>query len=574
MTSPGVALHPAGGEPAQQMGRAGMRTSAVLAVLLAAILCVVFYSFRNDTLIGDGLRHLPAFRTILPGSPPAFRDKPWLEAYRNHYDELVVHNHFLFALTMRSAFALQQALGSRADAVVAMQSVNSLCAAVAAALLFLLGVRIGLPGWISFVVAVGLSLSPAYLLAATNIAEVALALPFFVGTLLLLTARQLSGPILVLAGILAGFTAIFYAIAGCVVPAIAAALLLTQRPLRSAIKPLVLFLSAFVTVFFGIWVTVLLASGYRSLHSVSHAILEFPQEGTFVQFRASSLIATAVGLTQGFLPVLPNDFVGLRSLYQRPAALAYVSAASLFVCAFLLAVFYVLLKRGMLRTPLGLSCLLGFLFVEAACAKWDTYYQKLHLFAVVLCWVMVLLALSQLPRPAIRWPALLLVCLVTVSGIGLLRKNIEPSQPRANARQLLATVGDGLIITTWNTDIMHANLYANPESMVSLPELGFSSHLDSPEARQKLQSKIQQAAQQGRTVFFYGLFDETTGQPLDSFENRFREQGMTAYLATLQEKARPVARFPQNDGRTLVLYQYVPGATGGQHPLLAAPSHL
>jgi hypothetical protein len=183
-----------GGEVDQQNRNHSLLTSQAVAVLLAAILCVSFYSFRSNSLIGDGLRHLPAFRTILPGTPPTFQVKPWLDVYRNHYDELVVHNHFLFGITMRAAFALQRQLGIPGDAIVAMQAVNSLCAAVAAALFFLLGVRIGLPGWVSLGVTLGLCLSPVYLLAATNIAEVGLALPFFIGTLLLLTARQLSGP--------------------------------------------------------------------------------------------------------------------------------------------------------------------------------------------------------------------------------------------------------------------------------------------------------------------------------------------------------------------------------------------
>jgi len=117
--------------------------------------------------------------------------------------------------------------------------------------------------------------------------------------------------------------------------------------------------------------------------------------------------------------------------------------AVLFVCVFLAAVFYVLFKRGMLRTPLVLSCLLAFLLVEAACLRWDVYYQKLHLFAVILCWVMVLVALLH-PKPLdVRLPTLLFVSLVSVSGLLVLKRNVEPSRMRANARQLVAIGGDG-----------------------------------------------------------------------------------------------------------------------------------
>ncbi|HSY98534.1 MAG TPA: hypothetical protein VK788_03490 [Terriglobales bacterium] len=546
-------------ETSQQIGKFSLRTSKTVAALLAVILCVTFYSFRSNSLIGDGLRHLQAFRIILPGTPPTFQTKPWLEVYRNHYNDLVVHNHFLYGITMRSAFALQQELGIRGDAIVAMQAVNSLCAAVAAALFFLLGVRVGLPGWVSLGVTLGLCLSPVYLLAATNIAEVGLALPFFVGTLLLLAGRQLSGWTLVAAGALAGLTAIFYAVAGFLVPGIAAALILTRFPFRSAIKQLLLFLSAAGGVFAGIWVTVLVASGYHTLSNLCGAIFQFPQQGTFLNFKLGSLVATPVGLTQGFLPVLPADFVGLRSLYQQaPWSAACVTAATLFVVAFLAAISYVLFKRGMLRTPLVLSCLLTFLLVEAACVKWDTYYQKLHLFAVILCWVMVLVALLE-PQPfSVRWPALLFVILVSASGLWVLKKNVEPSQMQTNAQQLVEIVGNGELITTWSGDVMHMFLYSNLGNVVSLPDLAFARRLDSPQAQGDLEIIIQQAMLQGRSVYFYGLFDEKSGHPYDIYETRFREKGMTAYLSILQRKARTVARLQQNGSQSIPLYQYVP----------------
>lgn len=546
-------------ETSQQNGKFSPRTSRAVAVLLAAILCVTFYGFRSNSLIGDGLRHLQAFRIILPSTPPTFQPKPWLEVYRSHYDELVVHNHFLFGLTMRTAFGLQQELGIRGDAIVAMQAVNSLCAAIAAAMFFLLGVRVGLAGWVSLGVTLGLCFSPVYLLAATNISEVGLALPFFVGTFLLLTDRQLTGWTLLAAGVLAGLSAIFYAISGCLVPGIAATVILTRFPFRSAIKPLLLFLSASGVVFAGIWVTVLLASGYRTLDGLRGAIFQFPQQGTFFKFKLGSLLATLVGLTQGFLPVLPDDFAGLRSLYQQNSwSAAYVVAAALFVCAFLAIIFYVLFRRGMLRTPLVLSCLLTFLLVEAACVKWDTYYQKLHLFAVILCWVMVLLALSKRQSLDVRLPVLLFVSLVSVGGIWVLKKNVEPSQMRTNAQRLQAIVGNGELITTWSGDVMHMYLYSNLGNVVSLPDMAFARRLDSQQARDDLETIIQQTTLQGRSVYFYGLFDEKRGLPSDIYETKFREKGMTAYLSALQRKARPVARLPQNDGQSILLYQYVP----------------
>src|SRR6266480_3265808 len=154
-------------ETCQQNEKSDLPTSITVAALLVIFLWVGFYSFRSNSLIGDGLRYLPVFRTILPGASPTFQPGRWLEVYRHHYDDLVVHNHFLFGATMRAAFALQQKLGIPGDAVVAMHVVNALSAAVAGALFFLLALRVGAPRWISLTLTLGLCFSPAYLLAAT-----------------------------------------------------------------------------------------------------------------------------------------------------------------------------------------------------------------------------------------------------------------------------------------------------------------------------------------------------------------------------------------------------------------------
>ena len=535
-------------------------SSKAAALLLAAILCVTFYGFRSNSLIGDGLRHLPALRTILPGTPPAFQPKPWLEIYRDHYDDLVVHNHLLFGATMRAAFALQQALGIRSDALVAMYAINALSSAIAGALFFLLCLRLGVAKWTSLALALGLCLSPAYLLAATNIAEIALPLPFFIGTLLLLTSPQFAGWTPVAAGVLAALAALTYLLAGALVPCIALAVIAIRFPSRSAAKPILLFLSSFGVVFAGLWLTVLVSSGYRSPARLLHAVLYFPQEGTYGGFKFGSLIAAPVGLTQAFLSVLPDDFVGLKSLLH-PASWAtlYVGAATLLVCAVLAIVFYVLFRRGAFRTLLVLSCLLTFLLVEAACVKWDPYYQKLQLFALILCWTMVAAALSSSPQlSGVRWPVFLFLTLVLAGGLWTLRKNVQPSQARANAQQLYAIVGNGELITAWSGDVMHMFLYSNLEHMVSLPDMAFARHLDSQRVQQDLNTLIQQAAAEHRNVYIYGLFDEKTGSPSDIYETRFRLTGITEYLRGLQQKSKPVARLPQPAGQSIVLYLYVP----------------
>ncbi|HKV63387.1 MAG TPA: hypothetical protein VJO16_15865, partial [Candidatus Acidoferrum sp.] len=187
----------------------------------------------------------------------------------------MVHNHFLFGLAMRTAFALQQALGIRGDATIAIQAVNAVSAAIAGGLFFLLALRLGVPKWISLAVTVGVCLSPVYLLAATNVAEVALALPFFLGTLLVLADQEFLQLSAIVAGMLVGLAAITYLLAGSLVPCVAAAVVVSRSPSRLTIKALILFLSSFCLVFLGIWVAVLYFSGFHSPSSLVIAILRF-----------------------------------------------------------------------------------------------------------------------------------------------------------------------------------------------------------------------------------------------------------------------------------------------------------
>src|SRR5204863_5931030 len=109
---------------------------------------------------------------------------------------------------------------------------NALFAAVAGALFFLLGVRVGLSKTMSLFITLGLCLSPAYLLAATNVAEVALSLPFFIGALLLLLDRPFVGWTPLFAGVLAGFAALTYLLAGALLAPVSPA---TSAPVSALV---------------------------------------------------------------------------------------------------------------------------------------------------------------------------------------------------------------------------------------------------------------------------------------------------------------------------------------------------
>jgi hypothetical protein len=541
-----------------QQGSAGFLAPKYMAVLLVLILSATFYEFRSSTFIGDGLRHLPAFRTITEGTPVVFQPKPWLEVYRAHYDRVAAHHHFLFGLTIRAAFALQRALGIGGDAIIAMQAVNAISAAIAGGLFFLLVLRLGVPKWISLAVVAGVCLSPAYLLAATNVAEVALALPFFLGTLLVLADCEFQGRRAVLAGIFVGLAAITYLLAGSLVPCIAISVIASRSPSRSTIRTLFLFLSVFSLVFLGIWVVVLFLSGVHSPTSLALAILKFPEQGTYGAFKLGSLVATPIGLTQAFFPILPDDFRGLRSLYRQTPMVALVAGIlSLITCAFLARAIYLLSKRRISRNVALFSSVLTFLLVEAVCFWFDPYYLKLQIFALILFWLIVAVGFtdSQTGR-AHRWFLLLFVATVAACGVKALRTNIQPSRTNKNAQELHAIVGEGVLITGWSSDVAHLWLYSNGDNNIPLPDFALARNLQPNRVEEDLNTIINKAIADGTNVYFYGLFEDDDANLTDVYENRFRLTGFTSYLRGLQQNARPVGRFEQPGGHWSVLYVY------------------
>jgi hypothetical protein len=545
-----------------QRGAADFLAPKYVAALLVLIFSVTFYEFRSSTFIGDGLRHLPALRTITAGPPVVFQPKPWFEVYRAHYDRVVVHNHFLFGLVMRTAFALQRALGIDGDAIIAIQAVNAVSAAIAGGLFFLLALRLGVPKWISLAVAVGVCLSPAYLLAATNIAEAAPALPFFLGTLLVLANREFLERSAIVAGILAGLAALTYLLAGSLVPCIAIAVIVSRSPSRSTIRTLFLFFSVFALVFLGIWVVVLYLSGVHSPASLALAILKFPAQGTYGGFKLGSLVATPIGLTQAFFPILPDGFRGLRSLYHETPVVAFVAGiTSLITCGFLVRAIYLLSKRRIIRNVAILASVLTFLLVEAACVEWDPYYQKLQIFALILFWLTIAVGFAGGHANRVhRWFLILFVTAVAVCGVRVLSTNIQPSQTNENAQQLHAIVGEGVLITGWSSDVAHLWLYSNGDNVIPLPDFALARNLQSSRVEADLKTIINKATADGTNVYFYGLFDADDAELTKIYDIRFRLSGFASFLRGLQQGARPVGRFEQPGGQWAVLYVYNPAS--------------
>jgi hypothetical protein len=383
-------------------------------------------------------------------------------------------------------------------------------------------------------------------------------LPFFLGTLLVLAECEFLGRSAALAGILVGLATLTYLLAGSLVPCIATAAIASRSPSRSTIKTLFLFLSGFALVVIGIWVVVLFLSGVHSPVNLVNAILKFPEQGTYGAFKLGSLVATPIGLTQAFFPILPDDFRGLRSLYhQTPVLALFAGILSLIICAFMARAIFLLSKERMFRNFLLLSSVLTFLLVEAVCLWWDPYYPKLQIFALILFWLTVAVGYtSSKADRAHRWFLLLFIAAVSASGVRVLRTNIQPSQTNKNAQQLHAIVGEGVLITGWSSDVAHLWLYSNGYNIIPLPDFALARNLQRNRVETDLNMIINKATADGTNVYFYALFDADDAELANVYDIRFRLSGFASYLRGLQRDAQPVGRFVQPGGHWSVLHVY------------------
>jgi len=517
----------------------------------------IYWTCRSTTLIGDGLRHLPALRTIVPGTSLQFEPKPWLELYRNYYETAVVHNHVLFGLMARGGFAVSKVISRNGDAVVAMQFENCVAAALAAALFFLLLVQVGISEWIAVLVTTALSLTPVYITAGTNIAEAGLALPFFITSLLLLAKPTVTNRNAFFLGVTTALAADIYFLAGALVPCIAVALVPTQeRTWLKKLYPSFVFLGVFASVFLGIWVGVLYFAGIHDPAALALAILRFPQQGTYGGFKLGSLLATPIGMAQSLFSILPDSFVGLRQLYRTaPTTLLLAAVASLAILGALAFSIFRLVKYEQMRRPVMLASLLSFLLIEAVCVEWDPYYLKLQLFAVIPFFLLLTAGLSGARR---KWSVGLMGTLllgIAISGIHELVLNRRPSLSVQNARKLHAVVGESLLITGWSSDVAHLWLYSNGTNIVSLPDFALARKLETERVEADLNGLISKVSAEHGKVFFYGIFDPLQRNLTVVYETRFRLNGFGTYLKQFEGQLKEIDSFQQSGGTRCLLYE-------------------
>jgi hypothetical protein len=488
-----------------------------------------------------------------------FEPKPWLEVYRNYYERAVVHNHFLFGLFARSGFALSRLISGNSDAVLAIRVENAFAAAIAAALFFLVLMRVTESWRMALPLAFGLCFAPAYIMAATNIAEVGLALPFFVGALYLLN-RDPSIKRVVLLGVIAALAADTYLLAGALVPGIAIALVdpASKTPFRKATLSL-LFLTVFGVCFLGIWLGVLYISGMHRLGALVTAVLHFPQEGTYGGFKLSSLIATPIGLVDALFGALPANFVGLRLFLRQSTGLAvFVLGVGLSLVVVIVATCRRLWRSGETWKPVVVAAVVAFLLIEAACIEWDPYYRKLQLFAAILLLLLLAAAFSH-TRFRFRAPvSVLFLAGIIVSGGHQLIRNRKPSPAITNAQKLHEIVRQRPLITGWSSDIAHLWLYSNGDNIISIPDFAFARHLNSGVVQSDLTRLVQQSISGGQSVFFYGLFSPSDKDLAHVYETRFHLDGLSGFLEDLKERSRPVAKFQQAGAADCFLYELRP----------------
>jgi hypothetical protein len=387
-------------------------------------------SFYNP----DGLRVLPGLHEIRidAAGTATYHPRPWSAGYSPEmYVRAYVQKHLLFPTYAFLSYRIARALGYRDSGVRAVQIANAVSAAIALGLFSLLLAH-ALNG-IGLVVlaSLGLAFSSAFSSMASNGAEVVPALPWLMlGLWLILGAElrkkpematekatrmsdlsdpsdlsdrlQLSTPVFVAAGVCFGISAGFYLASGLITLVVAAGQIIAASSLaasslrREWTRAIIFAGSCFVTALV-IYFAVLFMAGYSSLVKILHALTLMPVQGTYGELRPTNLLTVTLGFAHSILPVLPDDFGGMRQLLAEVRAggighyLGLLAAPLVLVLAvaFFAALARVRDQLSKANRQLVLLGLLVFLGALIASLLWDPYHPKLWVYSNVGLWLMI-----------------------------------------------------------------------------------------------------------------------------------------------------------------------------------------
>jgi hypothetical protein len=506
----------------------------------------------------DGLRVFPALREVRLNS--VFTRSVYVRdlslAYREpYYYRANVRMHLLFPAYAQAAGAVFRFLTGRDELVRAVQVANALMSAATVLLSMLLVSGLAGSPALGLLTGLGLAVSSAFSLTATNIAEVAPSLPWLLLGLLVLARRRTVRGATAAGALLAVSTGCY--LATLVITAALGVLLLLERDWRRATA--LLLASALGTLL--IYVAVLLTAGHSSLPALAHALLGRQDQGNYGHFRVSHLLSILVALPNSLAPVLPDNFGGLREfarLLRAPGPAGALSLAGLCLVWLLLLLLgrRVLSRRGILQPVqnIGLAVFSGALLVSLV---WDPYHPKFWAYSNIGFWLMVAGVAADVRKPAptgrsagsIRgWAAATALAGLLALGTARLVREHRPDPKLAAAERIVESVRTGapgipvrephsefLVVGGWDPEFVYLSLLLPDTNLLCLPDLALELKRDYANFAGHLQQRLADVLNRHGRAFFVNLVGRKPEQLVPLYVRRL---GFTRFLPELAEFSR------------------------------------
>lgn len=504
---------------------------------LALTFLTLFLLLPSTHYNTDGFRVLSTLHrvTITPSGTTQYIPLNWQTAYQQPcYFRQNVQKHFLFPIYAHTVYQIFRLFKYQGNGVKPLQLANAFCAAITIFVFALLLLTQSCPLPTVIIATLGLGFSFAFSAQATNIAEVIPAAPLLVLTFFLLEKRKYFSAAMSL-----GISAGFYLLSLLVVPFLFL-LSLWRTPRRI---PLSLLITPPITTLL-IYLTVLISAGTKNLENILTAIFFLPEQGTFGGFKLSHIISTPLGFVSNIIPVLPDNFAGIKSAFanQNPHPFLLIT---FIIAGLLLLTLTLFTARNKPSTALLITSLVTALF-------WDPYHQKIWLYAVIGFW----LVLAQTRH--FRLPLFLITLILIPLNLNALIKNHQPylkwqtAEKLANFLILEHEPGKAkTVFGNWEPEFDYLTAFLPDTCLISLPDLILESRRDSSRFRTVIDS-IQQTRQTG-TIYFVNTFNRSQ-QQLETF---YLRRLKFPYLLIWLEKHRPFVQPLWHDTATsTTLYRF------------------
>lgn len=573
----------------------------IIVPLLIAVVALAIYLFLPSSYYNpDGLRVFPSLRYVKVDSTGAktYLLRSWRTGYQEPYFfQQNVQKHLLFPLYAFFSYCGARLFGYKGNGLRPIQVANAFSGAVALGLfaLFLIlhweragsvlsrgGERssagFGMKGqgertdwargrgkseksggrveWLGLAVTAGLAFSNAFSSMATDIAEVVSAIPWLVLGLVFLQKRQ---PLL--AGVALGISAAFYLVSLSVVAVITIGLFI-YRQFSKGITFVLTSLLVTLIFYFGL-LFLARGSGFKELWNI---LTFFPEQGTFGGVRALNFLTVFVGFTNSILPVLPDDFSGMRDFIALGGYRPYfIFVVLLFgVSVFLFSVISeIRTSRGRGEIPLGLLVLFGALIISL---YWAPYHPKIWIYSNIGLWLMLgdCLKLRNFAICISRRAFLIAIFLICGTNILRLVSRADVNQKLLSAKEIDRIVtahrpsqegrddtsGEGLgrflLLGDWEPEFGYLTLFLPEHALVSLPDLILQNHKDSAKVWSEITTVITGLQEKGGEVYFVNLFNYPTEKLKRFYGIRLQSPWFLAWV----EKYHPLVHQVWQDERT------------------------